>query len=126
MRSMALTVGVMLAVVAVVVIVPGAGRMPAGVAAAAQEVTEKTLLDNERMTMIELVFPAGFRGEEHSAVADELAYVLEGEFAVVTKGQGKRVLRRGEVEYASKGTQHYSLNETTKPARVLVVVLKGR
>ena len=125
MRSMELTVGVMLAVVALVVIVPGAGRVPVGVAGA-DEVTEKTLLDNERMVLIELVFPAGFRGEEHSAVADELAYVLEGEFAVVTKGQGKRVVRRGEVEYASKGTVHYSLNETTKPARVLVVLLKGR
>ena len=125
MRSMELTVGVMLAVVALVVIVPGAGRVPVGVAGA-DEVTEKTLLDNERMVLIELVCPAGFRGEEHSAVADELAYVLEGEFAVVTKGQGKRVVRRGEVEYASKGTVHYSLNETTKPARVLVVLLKGR
>lgn len=125
MRSRVLTVGVMLAVVAVVVIVPAAGRMPVGVASA-HEVSEKTLLDNERMVMIELVFPPGFRGEEHSAVADEFAYVLEGEFAVVTKGQGKRVLGRGEVEYASKGTVHYSLNETRQPARVLVVLLKGR
>src|SRR4029077_18314656 len=105
--------------------VPGTGRVPAGVAAA-HEVTDKKLLDNERVRMMELVFPAGFKGEEHSAVADELAYVLEGEFAVVTKGRGKRVLRPGEVEYASKGTLHYSLNETTKPARVLVVMLKGR
>jgi quercetin dioxygenase-like cupin family protein len=125
MRSRVLTVGVMLAIVAVVVIVPGAGRMPVGVASA-HEVSEKTLLDNERVVMIELVFPPGFRGEEHSAVADEFAYVLEGEFAVMTKGQGKRVLGRGEVEYASKGTVHYSLNETTKPARVLVVLLTGR
>ena len=125
MRSGGLTVGAMLAVVAVVVIVPGAGRMPVGVAAA-HEVTEKTLLDNERVTMIELVFPAGFKGEEHSAVADEFAYVLEGEFAVVTKGRGKRVLGKGEVEYASKGTVHYSLNEGKKPARVLVVLLKDR
>ena len=100
--------------------------MTVGGSAAASDVTEKTLLDNERVVMIELVFPAGFRGEEHSAVADELAYVLEGEFAVVTKGQGKRVLRKGEVEYASKGTVHYSLNETRQPARVLVVLLKGR
>lgn len=125
MRSRGLTAGVMLAVVAIVVIVPAAGRRPAGVVAAS-EVTEKTLVDNERVTLIELVFPAGFRGQEHSAVADELAYVLEGEFAVVTKGRGKRVLRRGEVEYASQGTVHYSLNETRQPARVLVVMLKGR
>ena len=116
--------GLTLAVLGIVVIVPAPGRIP--VVAAAHEVSEKTLLDNERVVMIEFVFPAGFRGEEHSAVADEFAYVLEGEFAVVTKGQGKRMLRRGEVEYASKGTVHYSLNETRQPARVLVVMLKGR
>jgi quercetin dioxygenase-like cupin family protein len=112
-------------VVAIVLLVPAAGRGPGGLAGA-HGVTEKVLLDNERLTMIEFVFPGGFRGEEHSAIADEFAYVLDGEFAVVTKGQGKRVLRKGEVEYASQGTVHYSLNESSKPARVLVVLLKGR
>ena len=64
--------------------------------------------------MPQYVFPAGFRGEEHAAVADEFAYVLEGEFTVVTRGR-KQMVRRGEVEYASKGTMHMSLNESTKP-----------
>ena len=32
--------------------------------------------------------------------------VLDGEFAVVTKGQGKRIVKKGEIEYASKGTVH--------------------
>jgi len=45
---------------------------------------------------------------------------------VVTRGRGRQVVRRGEVEYASKGTVHTSLNESKKPARVLVVLLKGR
>jgi quercetin dioxygenase-like cupin family protein len=52
--------------------------------------------------------------------------VVEGEFAVVTKGKGKQVVRRGEVEWAPKGVVHYSVNETKKPARVLVVLLKER
>lgn len=90
------------------------------------QLTERTRLDNERLMMIEFVFPAGFTGEEHAAVADEFAYVLDGEFVVVTKGRGKRTLRKGDVEYAAKGTIHYSLNETTQPARVLVVLLKER
>ncbi len=34
-------------------------------------------------------------------------------------------MKRGEVEYAAKGTIHASLNETSRPARVLVVMLKG-
>ena len=89
------------------------------------EVRERMLLDNDRVLVVEFVFPPGFRGEEHAAVADEFAYVLDGEFAVVTEGQGKRVVRRGEIEYASKGTIHYSLNETARPTRVLVVLLKG-
>ena len=126
MRSRIYAVGLLLAVLGSAVLVRGAGRLPVGVAGAEQSVGERTLLDNERVMMIEFVFPGGFRGEEHSAVADEFAYVLDGEFAVVTQGKGKRVLRRGEVEYANKGTVHYSLNESKKPARVLVVLLKGR
>ena len=92
----------------------------------AREVGEKLLLDNDRVAVYEFTFPPGFRGDEHAAVADEFAYVLDGEFAVVTKGKGKRVVKRGELEYAAKGTIHASLNETKKPARVLVVLLKER
>lgn len=104
----------------------GAGALVAarGGDARAQEVGEKLLLDNDRVVVYEFVFPAGFRGEEHAAVANEFAYVLDGEFAVATTGRGKRTLKRGEVEYAAKGTIHASLNETSRPARILVVMLK--
>ncbi len=110
-------------VVAIAMGVAGGGRFPVATAVA-DAVGEKGLLDNERMAMIEFVFPPRFKGEEHAAVADEFAYVLEGELAVVTKGKGKRVLRPGDVEYAAKYTVHSSLNETARPARVLVVLLK--
>ena len=112
-------------VLAVAVVIPAAGAL-VGTAVGAQEVTERALLDNARVTVVEYVFPAGFRGEEHAAVADEFAYVLDGEFGVVTKGVGKRVVRRGDIEYAGKGTIHYSVNEAKRPARVLVVLLKER
>ena len=112
-------------VLAIALLVPGGGRFPVA-PAVADGVGEKLLLDNERLTMIEFVFPPRFKGEEHAAVADEFAYVLDGEFGVMTKGKGKRMLRAGEVEYAAKGTVHYSLNETGKPARVLVVLLRDR
>jgi quercetin dioxygenase-like cupin family protein len=94
--------------------------------ATTQDVGEKTLLDNDRIAVYEFVFPPGFRGEEHAAVADEFAYVLDGEFAVVTRGKGTHVVRRGELEYAARQTVHYSLNTSKKPARVLVVLLKER
>src|SRR5688500_4779423 len=106
------------ALVVLSALVPSTGR--------GAEVEERRVLDNERVAVYEYVFPAGFRGDEHAAVADEFAYVLEGEFTVVTRGKGKQVVRRGEVEYASKGTVHMSLNESKKPARVLVVLVKGR
>lgn len=89
-------------------------------------VEEKTLLDNERVAVYEFVFPPGFKGDEHEAPVDEFAYVLDGEFGVVTTGKGKRVVKRGEVEWAPKGAIHYSVNESKKPARVLVVLLKER
>jgi len=94
--------------------------------ATTQDVGEKKVLDNDRVAVYEFVFPPGFKGEEHAAVADEFAYVLDGEFTVVTQGKGKQVFRRGEVEYAGRRTVHYSLNESKKPARVLVVLLKER
>lgn len=96
------------------------------VTAGGQTVGEKLLLDNDRVTVYEYTFPPGFRGDEHAAIADEFAYVLDGEFGVVTRGKGKRVVRRGEIEYAAKGTTHVSLNESKKPARVLVVLVKER
>src|SRR5262245_27110485 len=114
-RLMILTIGVC---------VLAAGTAPLSLGSAAEAVGERVLLDNRRVMMVEYVFPAGFRGEEHAAVADEFAYVLDGEFAVVTRGQGKRTLGPGDVEYATKGTMHYSLNEGGKPSRVLVVLLK--
>jgi len=126
MRRRVSIAGLALAILTLGFVIPAGAPLTPGSTAEAQEVGEKALLDNERLTMIEFVFPAGFKGEEHAAVADEFAYVLDGEFAVMTRGKGKRVLRKGEVEYASKGTLHYSLNETTRPARVLVVLLKER
>src|SRR5438105_11492042 len=94
--------------------------------AAADQSGDKTLLDNDRVVVMEIVFPPGFKGDEHEAPVNELAYVLEGQFTVVTKGKGKTVVKKGQVEYAPKGTVHYSRNETTRPARVLVVMLKER
>jgi quercetin dioxygenase-like cupin family protein len=90
------------------------------------EVTEKRLLDNERVSVVEYVFPPGFRGEEHVAPVDEFAFVVQGEFAVITKGKGTQRVRTGEIEWAPRGTIHYSINDSKKPARVLVVLLKER
>jgi quercetin dioxygenase-like cupin family protein len=106
------------------VLAPGAARRVT--TASADDTGDKTLLDNDRVTVAEYVFPPGFKGEEHEAPVNELAYVLDGEFVVVTKGKGRSVVKKGQVEFAPKGALHYSLNETQRPARVLVVYLKER
>ena len=103
-------------------LVPASARWDA----AADEVPEKMLLDNDKVLVMEYVFPAGFKGDEHEAPVNEFAYVLDGEFSVVTKGKGKSVVKRGQIEWAPKGATHYSRNETRRPARVLVVFLKER
>ena len=94
--------------------------------AAADPQGDRTLLDNDQVLVMEVVFPPGFKGDEHEAPLNEFAYVLDGQFSVMTKGKGKTVVRKGEIEYAPKGTIHYSLNETKRPARVLVVLMKER
>jgi quercetin dioxygenase-like cupin family protein len=94
--------------------------------AAADPKGDRTLLDNDQVLVMEIVFPPGFKGDEHEAPVNEFAYVLDGQFSVVTKGKGKTVVKKGEVEFAPKGAIHYSLNETRRPARVLVVLIKER
>ena len=92
----------------------------------AQEVNEKVILDNETVKVSELTFPPGFKGHAHPAPANEKAYVLEGEFTVVSIPEGKRVLKAGGVDWAAKGTVHSSRNDSTKPAKILVIFFKER
>jgi quercetin dioxygenase-like cupin family protein len=105
-------------------LVPATARR--GGEVAADEAGDKTLLDNDQVLVMEYVFPPGFKGDEHEAPVNEFAYVLDGEFSVITRGKGKSVVKKGEIEFAPKGAIHYSLNETKRPARVLVVLLKER
>jgi quercetin dioxygenase-like cupin family protein len=93
-------------------------------------VGERVLLDNARMTVTEYSFPPGFAGEPHAAVANELAYVVDGELTVLMIGPDRKIVKRvlgtGDVDYAEKGTLHSSHNVSDRPARVVVVLLKDR
>jgi hypothetical protein len=53
-------------------------------------------------------------------------YMLEGEFTVISIPEGKRVLKAGGVDWAAKGTIHSSRNDSTRPARILVILFKER
>ena len=94
--------------------------------ARAQEVAEKVLLDNDVVKVSELIFPPGFRGHAHPAPANEMAYVLEGEFTVVSVPDGKRVLKAGAADWAAKGTVHSSRNDSARPTKILVILFKER
>jgi quercetin dioxygenase-like cupin family protein len=102
------------------------GLLWGGTAGRAQEITEKVLLDNAAVKVTELTFPAGFKGHAHPAPVNEMAYVLEGEFTVISVPEGKRVLKAGGVDWAAKGTVHSSRNDSTKPAKILVILFKER
>lgn len=108
------------------VVVMSLGLLLGGTVVTAQEVQENVLLDNETVRVSKLTFAPGFRGPAHPAPANEMAYVLEGEFTVISVPEGKRVLRAGVVDWAAKGTIHSSRNESAKPARVLVILFKER
>lgn len=102
------------------------GLLLGGNSAPAQEVTEKVLLDNETVKVSELTFPPGFKGHAHPAPVNEMAYVLEGEFTVISVPEGKRVLKAGGVDWAAKGTIHSSRNDSARPAKILVIFFKER
>jgi quercetin dioxygenase-like cupin family protein len=89
-------------------------------------VEEKKLLDNERLTLYEFVFPPGFKGDEHEAPADEFAFGARGGVRRGDQGQGQAGGPPGRGRVGPQGAVHYSVNESKKPARVLVVLLKER
>lgn len=64
--------------------------------------------------------------EDTVAPVNEFAYGLEGELAVVARRRGKNVVDKGGIEFAPAGVSHLSLNESRRPAWVLVVLLKER
>jgi quercetin dioxygenase-like cupin family protein len=76
--------------------------------------------------VVEITFPPAFKGRAHPAPVNEMAYVLEGEFTVISIPEGKRVLKAGAVDWTTKGAIHSSRNDSTKPTRVLVILLKER
>jgi hypothetical protein len=45
---------------------------------------------------------------------------------LVTRRQGKNVVGKGGIEFAPAGVSHCPLDESQRPARVLVVLLKER
>ena len=61
------------------------------------QVEEKKLIDNAEVLVMEFVFPPGFRGRRaRGAGRTSSPTCSRGSLRVVTKGTGKRVVRRGK------------------------------
>lgn len=58
---------------------------------------------------------SGFSIHENS---HEFGYVLEGN-VIIANNEEEREIKEGEMFYNDPGTPHYTLNNTTKPSKVL-------
>ena len=94
--------------------------------AGAQGITEKVLLDNEWVTISEVVVPPGVAGGAHATPGHEIGYLLDGALTVTTMTEGKTVQKSGEVKWLPADTIHKIENDERRPAKVLVILLKKR
>ena len=75
--------------------------------------------DNSGARKIAVINPIGGSTGRYARLGDIVT-------ASVKEATPEGTVKKGQVEFAPKGVIHYSLNETKRPARVLVVFLKER
>jgi quercetin dioxygenase-like cupin family protein len=72
-------------------------------------------------------FPAGAVLPWHiHADAHEIAYVLEGDFAIEIEGKGKQTLKAGESFYLPPNALHRGMNVGKAPVKLFVVRIKPK
>ena len=72
-------------------------------------------------------FPAGAVLPWHiHPDAHEIAYVLQGDFALEIEGQGRKSLKPGESFYLAPNLVHRGMNEGKEPVRLFVVRIKPK
>ncbi|MGH6865301.1 MAG: cupin domain-containing protein [Methyloceanibacter sp.] len=72
-------------------------------------------------------FPAGAVLPWHfHAGADEIAYVVEGDFAIEIEGKGVKQLKPGESFYLPPNAVHRGMNKGTVPVKLFVVRIKPK
>jgi quercetin dioxygenase-like cupin family protein len=73
------------------------------------------------------VFPAGAVLPWHiHPGAQEISYVLEGDFTFEREGQPPRAMKAGEAEYLEPNVVHRGLNKSDKPVKLFVVRIKPK
>ena len=78
--------------------------------------------------MIEVSYPPGARDMVHRHDAHAFVYVLEGQIVMQLKGQREVTLKAGQTFYEGPTDVHVVGRNasSTEPARVVVVLLKGK
>ena len=117
---------------------PRTGHIPAVLAAAlavalllggrpaerqSARVQEQVVLENDTVRVSLLVFPPGAASGEHVGLDPELGIVLEGELTLVTQA-GREVLGPGAARWLPALVPHDARNESARPLRLWVVVVK--
>ena len=117
---------------------PRTGHIPAVLAAAlavalllggrpaegqSAEIQEQVVLENDTVRVSLLVFPPGAASGEHVGLDPELGIVLEGELTLVTQA-GREVLGPGAARWLPALVPHDARNESARPLRLWVVVVK--
>lgn len=58
--------------------------------------------------------------------ADEIAYVIEGNFTFETKGAAPKELKAGEITYLAPNVVHRGMNKSDAPVKLFVVRIKPK
>lgn len=58
--------------------------------------------------------------------AHEIAYVIEGNFAIETEGKGEKLLKPGESFYLAPNIVHRGINKGDVPVKLFVVRIKPK
>ena len=111
----------------------GALLMLAAVPAKAADVKELFAIDlpdypGKEGRMIEVSYPPGAQDMAHRHDADAFVYVLEGQIVMQVKGKPAVTLKAGQTFYEGPTDVHVVGRNAsnTKPAKFVVVLLKGK
>jgi quercetin dioxygenase-like cupin family protein len=81
-------------------------------------------MDEWQVTVSQVPYPPGRKGQTHHHAGFVLAYVLEGKIVTKISGQPERVYNAGEMFYEPPGSTHEVSDNAsnTEPAKLLALI----
>ncbi len=123
-RVLATSLGLLLLTL-VLVPVPATAQQPEVESLMTKDLPE---MPGKEVTMITVVYPPGGSDPVHRHDAHGFVYVLEGEVIMQVKGGEEVTLKPGQTYYESPADVHVVGRNAskTKPAKMLVLLVKGK